>query len=367
MKRYIKYMAFSLLTLGMAACADTDGDGEGEFTFQGSQNPENTSYRNPVWEPSMAGGTLFKAASNYVAISQETQWATGVDYACPSLQSANMMTWSTNQRAFSYPVATGEVDEETGEAIITPGTYPAWITGPITHVTADFCRTIAGANYWMIYATEADNAFGAATASSGLGPYNDLGSFLTAETLGVSTLRYPHFSVISSVNYYLTYTTEDGTYLQQLTLRRGAAPTLRGTATKISGAGFENVCLVRANNNDYYVIGVVGNEIRYARASKVTGPYTDKNGTDLISGSTTGELLVREGTEYKEPTNPMRMIYSENGYYYLAYNATAADKPTMPSGFARRPMFVNPVEMDEDGWFTSVIEPTIGWTKPRFD
>ena len=42
-------------------CADTDGDGEGEFEWTGSENPQNTSYRNPVWEPSLAGGSCVQS------------------------------------------------------------------------------------------------------------------------------------------------------------------------------------------------------------------------------------------------------------------------------------------------------------------
>lgn len=369
MKTYFKYIALPLLAFGLAACADTDGDGEGEFTWEGSQNPENTSYRNPVWEPSNAGGTVFKAASNFVAISQETQWAKGLDYACPSLQSANMMTWSSNQQAFTYPVATGAVDEETGEPIVTPGSYPKWITGKITQVSADFAKTIAGANYWMVYGSDDDNAFGAATAPAGMGPYTDLGKFLSAEDLGVQTLRYPHLSVFVT-NYYLGYTTEGGTYVQQLNLRRGNVPTLRGAAVKVAPADFYDICIYRVSNNDFYIFGTVatgsGSEIRYARSSKATGPFVDKNGVEITDGASKGELLVEGGTEFSAPCHPMRMLTSENGLAYLAYNATAIATPQMPSGFDRKPMFLNPIEMDEDGWFTTVVVPQTGWVSPRF-
>lgn len=368
MKNYFKYIAMSALVVAMAACSDKDG--EGEFTWEGSQNPENTSYRNPVWEPSLAGGTVFKAASNYVGLSQETQWAAGLDYAVPAIQSANIMNWSSNQQAFSYPVVTDEIDEETGEVIITPGSYPDWLTGKITHVTADFAKTINGANYWMIYASEADNAFGAASSSSGMGPYTDLGKFMSAEDLGVETLRYPHFSVIASTNYYLGYTTENGSYIQQLNLRRGQAPAKRGSATQVSGPEFQNICIFRVSNTDFYLFGTVttgsGSEIRYARATKITGPYVDKNGVALTDGSN-GELLVEGGTEYAAPCNPMHMFVSEAGLHYLAYNASAITKPTMPSGYDRKPLFINPVAIDEEGWFTEVIVPQTGWTSPRFD
>lgn len=369
MKKYFKYLAITALTFGMAACADTDGDGEGEFTWEGSQNPENTSYRNPVWEPSLAGGTVFKAASNYVAISQETEWAAGVPYACPSLQSADMMKWSSNQQAFTYPVVTDETDPDTGEPVVTPGSYPAWLTGKITSVSADFARTIAGANYWMVYASEADNAFGAATASSGMGPYTDMGCFLTAGELGVETLRYPHLSVFVT-NFYLGYTTENGSYLQQLNLRRGQVPSMRGAAVKVASADFYNICVFRASNTDYYMFGTVktgsGSEIRYGRSTKPTGPFVDRNGVELTDGASKGELLVEGGTEFEAPCNPMRMLVDEQGVHFLAYNATAVGNAVMPSGFLRQPLMLNPVEIDEDGWFTTVVVPQTGWTSPRF-
>ncbi|MDE6335465.1 MAG: hypothetical protein K2L34_02735 [Muribaculaceae bacterium] len=369
MNKYIKYLTSAICLASLLiqpSCSDSDG--EGEFEWTGSQNPENTSYRNPVWEPSLAGGTVFKSASSFNAISQETQWATGLDYACPSLQSSDLMNWSTNQQAFSYPVE--NVNAETGETVIEPGSRPEWITGEINQVSADFARTLAGANYWMLYSCDADNAFGAATAPSGLGPYTDLGCFLSADDLGVSSLRYPHFSVIASTNYYLGYTTENGSYLQALTLRKGNKPTLKGSPDQVSGAGFSNICIFRLDKDNFYLFGTVTNgnstEIRYGKASKVTGPYLDKNGNELTSGASNGELLVKDGLEYVNPENPMRLFESENGYYYLAYNATDASRKLMPSGYERKPLFLDPLQMDEDGWFTTVTFPSVGWTTPRY-
>lgn len=371
MKNIFKYLSIGALALTVATgCADTDGDGEGSFVWEGSQNPENTSYRNPVWEPSLAGGTVLRAASNFVAISQETEWAAGLPYACPTLQSAGLMTWSSNQQAFTYPVATGEVDEETGEAVITPGSKPEWISGKVDAVSADFAKTVSGANYWMIYSSEADNAFGAATAPSGLGPYTDLGCFLTAEDLGAETLRNPHFSVIATTSYYLGYTTELGSYIQTLTLRKGVVPTLKGAPVKVSGPEFTNICIFRLSKTEYYLFGTVtsgqNSEIRYAKGESATGPFYDKAGVEITDGLSNGELLVEGGVEYASPCNPMHLFESENGYYYLAYNATAIDRETMPSGYSRQPLFVSPLSMDEDGWFVERIVPESGWTSPRF-
>lgn len=369
--RYISFGAYAMALFAITGCADTDGDGEGEYLWGGSENPENTSYRNPAWEPSLAGGTVFKAASQFIGISQETEWAAGLPYACPVIQSSDLMKWSTNQRAFTYPENTGKVDSETGEPIINAGTYPTWISGKINHVTADFARTIAGANYWLIYSSDADNAFGAASANAGPGPYTDLGSFLTAADLGCTTLRYPHLSVFSSVNYYLGYSTENGSYIQGLNLRRGNKPTKKGSASKVSGSGFQNICVFRVSNTSYYLFGTVTNgtttEIRYGRSTKATGPFVDRNGVELTDGASNGELLVEGGPEFVSPCNPMRMLESESGIYYLAYNASAVGLEKMPSGYDRKPLFISPVEVDDDGWFKTVIVPRTGWTAPRFN
>ncbi len=357
------------LQLSVTSCADVAGDGEGTIIWEGSQNPENTSYRNPVWEPSLAGGTMLKGASNFSALSAETQWAVGVDYPCPSLRSADLMSWAySKQTAFSTGTLTE--DEDTGETSLTGVTYPDWISGKITQVSADFARTISGANYWMFYLSEADNAIGAASASSGLGPYTDQGCVLTAEQLGKTTLTDPFFAVFASTSYYLCYTTDDGSYIQQLTISRGKKPTLKGSATKLTDTNITDIALYRKSAKDFYLFGTVktdnGTEVRYARASSLTGPYLDHDGKSILDGSN-GELLIQASSEYTKPCNVMRGVESDNGYFYIAYNASAVGYEVMPSGYARQPMFVSPVTMDDAGWFTSVISPVTGWTTPRYE
>lgn len=371
MKNYLKYISLSACILGaavMTGCADTDGDGEGEYVWNGSENPQNVSYRNPVWEPSLAGGTVFKGASSFVGISAETQWAAGIDYCCPTLQSANLMDWDNNPQ-MSFTLDTKGTDEN-GELTIIAGSRPQWITSPITKVSADFARTIANANYWMVYETATDNAFGAASASTGRGPYTDQGKFLSAADLGCTTLKSPHLSVVASTTNVLGYTTENGSYLQQLNIRRNQLPALRGTATKVAAAGFTEIAIMRVSATDFYLFGTVANggrtEVRYARADALTGPYKDHAGVELTDGASMGDLLIESGDEYVSPCNVMHVFASENGHYYIAYNATKAGMDKMPSGFARKPLFVSPLTADEEGWFSPVTVKT-GWTSPRFE
>lgn len=371
MKNYLKYITIGASIIALfstTGCADTDGDGIGEFEWTGSQNPQNTSYRNPVWEPSLAGGTVFKAASAYVAISPETQWAAGVDYCCPTLQASNLMDWDTNAQMSFTLNSTGT--DESGEPTEILGTRPQWITSPITKVSADFAKTVAGANYWMVYSTDTDNAFGAASAPSGRGPYTDQGKFLSAEDLGCTTLVAPHLSVVASTTNILGYTTESGSYLQQLNIRRNQAPTLRGNATKVASADFTEIAIMRVSASDFYLFGTVSNgnrtEVRYARGSSLTGPFKDHAGTELTDGASNGDLLIESGSEYISPRNVMHVFANEEGKYYIAYNATRAGQDKMPSGYLRQPLFVSPLEIDDEGWF-SPITVNSGWTTPRFE
>lgn len=108
-------------------------------------------------------------------------------------------------------------------------------------------------------------------------------------------------------------------------------------------------------------------EIRYAHADALTGPYKDHAGVELTDGASMGDLLVESGSEYVSPCNPMHVFASDNGKYYIAYNATRAGQDKLPSGFLRQPLFVSPLEMGEDGWFVNTVTVKSGWTKPRFE
>ena len=149
---------------------------------------------------------------------------------------------------------------------------------------------------------------------------------------------------------------------------RGVAKS--GAAIKLTEKAFGNVAIVRINSNRFYLVGTVnketGTEIRYAMASKITGPYLDKKGTQLTDGST-GELLLESGRDIINPENPMRGFVNEKGtHVFLAYNATQSDKPLMKSGFARKPMFLTPFEILEDGWLKAPTTVQKGWASPRF-
>lgn len=360
MKTIIKFIAAAfcvgaLAPMGMTSCTDMGGDGIDSVLWQGSQNPENNNFRNPVFEPSLEGGTVVKGASMYVALSATTQWSTGLTNICPALTSTNLMAW---QRANDGFTAEGN---------------PTWGEGRVNSLSADYARTLK-VNYWMFYTLEGSNSIGYAFATSAQGPYTDGGLLMSAADAGVTTVKNPFFIVVST-NYYLCYTTENGTFIQKLTLKGSnvntANATLSGTPTKIGNASVDDVAIFRKSSSELYLLftvaGASGSEIRYARATTVTGPYLDKSGANVADDSK-GELLIESGTTMLNPGNPMRVfLNSEQTHAYVAYNATEAGNGQMKSGYARRPMMVSPVELTEDGWFKTSVKAEKGWATPKFE
>lgn len=359
----IGLLGCSIVPSTLVSCSDVEGDGIDSILWNGSTNPQNTSYHNPVWEPSLEGGTVYKGASLYVAISAETEWAPGLKYCAPTITSSDLMSWDfSSQQAFSY-----DSKDEEGELVV--GTRPAWTQGRIASLSADFAKTVSGSPYWMVYGIEGENVIGAACASSQQGPFTDLGKLLSAEDLGVTTLANP-FIVVFSTKFYLCYTTENGSYVQELTLRKNTLPVLKGEPTLIAGPQMSNIALYRTDSKNYYLLGTVdngqgGTEIRYARCETVNGQYVDKAGTDLLSGSK-GELLVQGTAAYTNPDNVCRVFENNDGIQFIAYNATAVGNETMSSGYARNPLFLTPCELNEEGWFAQVVTPVADWTAPKF-
>lgn len=61
MKNNIKLWAVffgitALIPAIVTGCTDNSGDGIDSVLWEGSRNPENTKFRNPVWEPSLEAG-----------------------------------------------------------------------------------------------------------------------------------------------------------------------------------------------------------------------------------------------------------------------------------------------------------------------
>jgi hypothetical protein len=354
-------VGLSLLFLN--SCTDMSGDGIDTIIWEGSNNIESTSYHNPVWEPSLEGGTVVVTPTNMVALGAETQWAVDVDYCCPSIYSSSAMIWETNQ-----------------QNCFNSSTRPKWVTSRINSVSADLCKVStddglsSASRYIMVYSTEKDNAIGIASAASAQGPYTDHGCLLNASSIGATSLKDPFIISIDVNKTYIGYSTNNGSYVQRIDLpvsvnasnvisyNVSGMPTLNGDAVKVSSSSFENIALLQVSSDCYFIFGDVNDEIHYAMSSSITGPYKSENG-DLET--TNGSIFIKSGTEYKKPKNLMRVLKSSNGYYYAAYNAYQESNEEMPSGYERCPLFLSPFQI-KNNVIDDVITPQVGWSNPKY-
>lgn len=351
---------FNLLFLGLYicvlaptafSCTDVSGNGMDSITWQGSSVAQETKYHNPIWEPDLEYGTVFKTSTSYIAMAGETQWVSGLTYNVSVISSTNLMDWTFNSlEAFD--------------------SIPTWTSGRLHDITVAWAKTIPSTSYWAFYQMGDGQNIGSAYATTAAGPYTDCGEFINASALGCTTLKHPFF-IVNGTTFYLFYTTENGTYCQQLTLKKASAPTLKGSPVLVAGSDFGDVACYRESSSSYYLFGTVKNdsntEIHYARCSTINGIYTGKDGTGLLSGQGTGTTLVIGNSTFINPENLCGAFPNSNGLIFVAFNATQADKPTMNSGYNRRPLFLYSVARNDNGWFTSTITPEKGWTTPRFD
>jgi hypothetical protein len=367
MKRILGLFSLIIVILcvvpaSFVSCTDIDGDGIDSIYYPGSTLPQNTSYRNPVWEPDFELGTIFRGTTNFVAIASETQWANGIIYNGPILVSNNLMRWSFNS-IVALP-ATPDTVVSGNETTIFK--RPDWAEGRLHSMTAGFARTIASTPNWLFYQLGDNQAIGAACARSPQGPYIDLGKLIDNTNTSSETLSHPFFIVVGA-RFYLFYSTNNGSYVQELTLRRNQLPVLRNEPVRVSGHQFKDVAVYR-KGNWFYIFGTVANgetsEIRYARASDLVGPYSDAEGNDLISSN--GSLLIESGSRMVNPFNVCGIFADANDNDFILYNITDIEKPLLDSGLNRRPLMMNYLNMNENGWIEGVITPEMGWTSPKF-
>lgn len=368
MKRIFNLMAiaiilFSLMPGAFISCTDLEGDGIDSIFYDGSTLPQTTSYRNPVWEPDFELGTIFRGPGNYIAIASETQWAPGITYNGPIITSNDLMLWTFNDRT-AFPAKPDTVISGTETRIFK---RPDWAEGRIHSMTAGFARTIPGTSYWMFYQIGNEQAIGASFARTPMGPFYDLGKFLNYTETGSTTLSDPFFIVVGT-RFYLFYTTETGSWSQEIGIGRGVMPSLRGVPRKISGSDFRDVAVYRKGSY-FYLLGTVTtggfSEIRYGRSSAITGPFTDKDGNSLLTSA--GTRLIESGERLINPMNVSGIFSNNNNEDFILYNVTDVEKPLLKSGFNRRPLVMNKLEINEEGWFVGVIKPVIGWASPKFN
>jgi arabinan endo-1,5-alpha-L-arabinosidase len=155
--------------------------------------------------------------------------------------------------------------------------------------------------------------------------------------------------------------------------------TLIGDKFQIAGGDFEGSYIYERNGYVFY-IGSSGtccegnrstSHLTGARADNIKGPYLRKDGGGIM-GEREWENVKGEGTPllhgntslgWVGPGHNGEIMEDDKGRYFIIYHAIKVKHPYFKDGQTRRPLLMDEVFWDEDGW--PRIEHSQPSTKPK--
>jgi arabinan endo-1,5-alpha-L-arabinosidase len=138
--------------------------------------------------------------------------------------------------------------------------------------------------------------------------------------------------------------------------------TIISPAFQICGHAFEGSSIFEHEGKFYYIASSgtccdgAGStyHLTVGRSDHIEGPYISKEGRNLMDGE--GTLLLRgDGAiGWVGPGHNGEIIKDDNGRYFIIYHAISLlnDRHPQPWGFTRRPLLMDEIIWDKDGWPT---------------
>jgi arabinan endo-1,5-alpha-L-arabinosidase len=330
---------------GMISCTDVQGDGLYTVVWEGSVVPQDSCYRNPVWEPDLTYPTVFKAAVGYYAFGADNEWSAGLDFTAPVLSSTDLMSWRSR-----------------GEAFVEK---PSWSDGPISAISAGFAKTKG--TYYIFYELDGEG-IGMGGSKAPQGPFDDFGLLLDSEVLGLAECSNPFFFAFGS-KAYVFFQGGDGMYGQELVLNKTDIADLMGEKFKVTGSAIQTVNMIKFDAY-YYLFGSVedgdNSRITLGLSTDITGPFTNKEGSSLLDGEGTTLLTGNAENGFVAVNHVGGVIEDANDDIWVLYQAVDVDSPTLSTGTDRHPLLLSRIEFDENGWPLKIFEAMGGWNHPKF-
>jgi arabinan endo-1,5-alpha-L-arabinosidase len=300
------------------------------------------TYVNPVFEPVLADPSVLRAADGtYYAYGTEDDWGDGDGpRAIPILRSEDLVTW-----------------EYVGEAF---DRRPDWMEGDLW--APDVTRI--GDRYYLLYSLappdDPDAGIGVAVADDPAGPFEDLGQLIDGPRLGVENSLYPQL-VVDTGTPYLLWGSFHGIFAIELEpdLRRS-----RGEPTLLAGTAFEAPYVIE-RDGVYWLLLSLGTccegltstyRVAVGRSEALLGPYVDRDGRDLRESR--GTLLLWESDRFIA-LGQAAVATDDADETWLLYHAIDPSRPVLDSGATRRPLMLDPLRWDDDGWpYVADVQPS---------
>lgn len=314
-----------------------------------------SSMENPVYEPVLADPSIIQAddGTYYAYGTEDDSPAWGCDGTewIPIVTSTDLETWEYIGNAFD--------------------TKPSWKSD--AYLWAPDINYYDGTYYlYYSYSQWGDNnpGIGVATSDTPDGPFDDQGKVFDDNEIGVDNSIDPCFHVVDSTPYMVwgSYG-KDGIYRVELT--SDGTDWVSGTKEEIASDAYEGA-FIWERNGYYYLFVSSGScceghsstyKVNVGRSDSFFGPYTGKDGTDLLNDGAT--LILEEGAYFAGPGHNA-VFTDDNGQDWLIYHAYDKSEPEYVCNdeYPRRSLMLDTIDW-VNGW--PEINNGTPWLFPTMD
>jgi arabinan endo-1,5-alpha-L-arabinosidase len=224
--------------------------------------------------------------------------------------------------------------------------------------------------YYLYYSnsiwSDSNPGVGVAKSEYPYGPFEDMGKVLDTQSSGVRNSIDQFYIRIEkgrTKNSYLFWGSYAGIYVQEI--NGTDMKTLIGQKKQIAGSGFEGTYIYEKDG--YYYLFASSNSccegpntkyfLSVARSTSITGTYLTKSGVDIknindFAAAGASKFLQGDGITWIGPGHNAEIIKDDRGRYFMLYHAVSLANPWIISegGATRRPLLMDELLWDEDGW-----------------
>lgn len=329
--------SFDVYAPGNGGSSSGSNVGNNGGSSGGSSSGVEKSYSNPVYKTtSCADPSVLRVGDNFYCYS--------TDHNCNILRSKDLVNWTKVSTAF------------------TNQTRPKWLKkadGSDPFLWAPCCIERDG-KYYLYYSVSAgigldSSGFGVAVASSPAGPFTDKGPVVQKNDGCGTGGNIDAFYWKEDGVEYIIWGSHQGIFISELSddalsLKYPGSP---AGITKIVGNGWEGPYIYKKNGYYYIFLSTgkaVGGEdatynVQVGRATSLKGPYTNKNGVNLLTAGGTYKMV--ESNAYAVgPGHNAEIMTDDEGtewFIYHSYVRGHADE-------YKRVLFIDKLTWDDKGW-----------------
>ena len=332
-----------VMLLSFSACSKDEPDNPNP------PQPEVKKYTNPVFEPVFADPAILdnRARDGYFyAYGTQDNWGTtpATERIVPIIRSKDLVIW-----------------EDMGDAF---NSQPNWNIGQNLFWGPDV-KYING-KYYMYYSLSVwggeNPALGVAVSDTPDGKFTDLGKILDSYESGVRNSIDPYYFTDTDGKNYIIWGSFHGIYGVPMIDEKTADITKK---FRIAGNAFE-APYIFIKDGYYYFFGSVGSccdgdrsyHVTVARSQSLKGPYLDINNNDIMNAMdwNYGNNDIKNvnalfaGRKAIAPGHNSEIVQDDKGQDWILYHAIIKPNYTMPNGAARRPLFLDKITWDTNGW-----------------